>query len=107
MLARAQDAVRGKGFDVLLEMSGAPLALGQGLQLLKPGAQAALLGLGARGTPRQRAGLVLALGGALFLCSDALLASNRFAAPLPMASLWILASYWLAQWCIASWLDAT
>lgn len=70
-------------------------------------AQAALLGLGARGTPRQRAGLVLALGGALFLCSDALLASNRFAAPLPMASLWILASYWLAQWCIASWLDAT
>jgi uncharacterized membrane protein YhhN len=69
-------------------------------------AQAAVLGLHSRGTPRQSAGIVLALGGALFLCSDALLASNRFAAPLPMASLWILASYWLAQWCIASWLDA-
>lgn len=42
---RAQDAVRGKGFDVLLEMSGAPQALVQGLRLLKPGAAAALLGL--------------------------------------------------------------
>lgn len=69
-------------------------------------AQAAVLGLQSRGTPRQSAGSILALGGALFLCSDALLAANRFAAPLPMASLWILASYWLAQWCIASWLDA-
>ena len=69
-------------------------------------AQAAVLGWQSRGTPRQSAGLILALGGALFLCSDALLATNRFAAPLPLASLWILASYWLAQWCIASWLDA-
>jgi uncharacterized membrane protein YhhN len=62
-------------------------------------AQAAVLWL--LRTPR---GAVLALGGALFLCSDALLATNKFAAPLPMASLWILGSYWLAQWCIASWL---
>jgi uncharacterized membrane protein YhhN len=53
------------------------------------------------GEPR---GAVLALGGALFVASDALLASNRFASPLPLASLWILAPYWLAQWCIAAWL---
>ncbi len=53
------------------------------------------------GAPR---GAVLALGGALFVASDALLASNRFASPLPMASLWILLPYWLAQWCIAAWL---
>lgn len=53
------------------------------------------------GAPR---GGVLALGGALFVLSDALLATNRFGTPLPMASLWILASYWAAQWCIASWL---
>lgn len=46
----------------------------------------------------------LALGGALFLASDALLATNRFALPLPMASLWILLPYWTAQACIASWL---
>lgn len=42
---RAHDAVRGKGFDVLLEMSGAPAALIQGLHLLKPGGDASLLGL--------------------------------------------------------------
>lgn len=53
------------------------------------------------GRPR---GAVLAAGGALFLCSDALLATNKFAAPLPAASLWILATYWAAQWCIVSWL---
>ncbi len=41
----AQDAVRGKGFDVLIEMSGAPKALVQGLSLLKPGGSASLLGL--------------------------------------------------------------
>ena len=43
-----------------------------------------------------------ALGGLLFLMSDALLAINRFHTPLPMASLWILATYWAAQWLIAS-----
>jgi uncharacterized membrane protein YhhN len=53
------------------------------------------------GSPR---GAVLALGGALFITSDALLATNRFQTPLPMASLWILGTYWTAQWCIASWL---
>jgi len=41
----AQDAVRNKGFDVLLEMSGSPKALVQGLDLLKSGGEAALLGL--------------------------------------------------------------
>lgn len=45
VVARAQELVRGKGFDVLLEMSGAPPALMQGLGLLKPGGEAALLGL--------------------------------------------------------------
>jgi len=62
-------------------------------------AQAAVLWRG--GAAR---GAVLALGGALFLLSDALLATNKFAAPLPAASLWILATYWAAQWCIAVWL---
>jgi uncharacterized membrane protein YhhN len=62
-------------------------------------AQAAVLWLA--GTPR---GAVLALGGALFVLSDALLATDRFSTPLPLAGLWILASYWLAQWLIATWL---
>lgn len=52
-------------------------------------------------TGRPRGG-VLALGGLLFVASDALLATNRFAGPLPLASLWVLATYWSAQWCIAS-----
>lgn len=43
--ALAQDIVLHKGFDVLFEMSGAPPALVQGFELLKPGAEAALLGL--------------------------------------------------------------
>lgn len=53
------------------------------------------------GVPR---GAVLAVGGALFLVSDALLATNRFASALPAASLWVLATYWLAQAAIATWL---
>lgn len=63
------------------------------------GAQAAVVWRS--GGPR---GAVLAIGGALFVASDALLATNKFATPLPAASLWILSTYWLAQWCIASWL---
>ena len=43
-----------------------------------------------------------AIGGLLFLCSDALLATNKFAGPLPQATAWVLTSYWAAQWCIAS-----
>ena len=64
-------------------------------------AQAAVLWR--QGEPRGR---VLALGGALFMLSDALLAINKFAGPLPLASLWVLSSYWAAQWCIASGLSA-
>jgi uncharacterized membrane protein YhhN len=64
-------------------------------------AQAAVLW---RCQPADPAARRLALGGALFLTSDALLAINRFDQPLPMASLWILGSYWAAQLCIASWL---
>lgn len=65
-------------------------------------AQAAVLW---RCQPASAAARRLALGGALFVASDALLAVNRFAAPLPWASLCILAPYWLAQACIASWLS--
>ncbi|MCZ2291272.1 MAG: lysoplasmalogenase [Burkholderiales bacterium] len=46
----------------------------------------------------------LALGGLLFLASDTLLAVNRFSMPLPLAGVWVLSTYWLAQACIASWL---
>lgn len=39
------DATDGDGVDVLLEMSGAPAAIDQGFSLLKPGGDAALLGV--------------------------------------------------------------
>jgi uncharacterized membrane protein YhhN len=71
------------------------------LALASMAAQAAVLW---RAAPADAAARRLALGGALFLASDALLATNRFAGPLPLASLWVLATYWSAQVCIASWL---
>lgn len=68
----------------------------------------ALAAMAAQAAVLWRAGVpragVLALGGALFVASDALLATHKFAGPLPMASLWILSTYWTAQWCIASFL---
>jgi uncharacterized membrane protein YhhN len=42
-----------------------------------------------------------AIGGALFMVSDSLLAFNKFMQPLPLSALSILLTYWLAQWCIA------
>ena len=39
------DATDGEGVDALLEMSGAPSAIDQGFSVLKPGGEAALLGL--------------------------------------------------------------
>lgn len=50
---------------------------------------------------RFAAGRGLALGGALFVLSDGLLAWDRFHTPLPLAPVWVLSSYWAAQWCIA------
>lgn len=44
---------------------------------------------------------VAAIGGAFFVASDALLALDRFSAPIPLASTFVLATYWIAQWCIA------
>jgi uncharacterized membrane protein YhhN len=59
-----------------------------------------LEGAGA-GTPAAALARRAALGAALFMSSDALLAIDRFATPLPMASLWILSTYWLAQAALA------
>lgn len=70
-------------------------------------AQAAVVWRGGRGAAdagARRRSAVLALGGLLFLVSDACLAINKFAGPLPLAALWVLLTYWSAQWCIASWL---
>ena len=69
-------------------------------------AQTTVVGLRAEGDDVHRArGLMI--GGALFMASDTVLAVNRFAMPIPAAGLWILATYWAAQWLIAAWLKPT
>lgn len=45
VIAAGMAATDGEGVDVLLEMSGAPAAIQDGFSLLKPGGEAALLGL--------------------------------------------------------------
>ena len=42
-----------------------------------------------------------AIGATLFLVSDALLAIDRFVVALPLAAVWILVPYWMAQTLIA------
>lgn len=46
---------------------------------------------------RDLAAAGVAAGSVLFMLSDALLAINRFAQPLPMAQFWVLATYYAAQ----------
>ena len=72
------------------------------LCLASMAAQAAVWWRVAEGSTTQMWARRAALGGVLFMLSDTLLAFNKFDGPLPLASLWILASYWLAQWCIAN-----
>ncbi len=45
VFSAVMDATEGEGVDVLLEMSGAPSAIDEGFRCLKPGGEAALLGL--------------------------------------------------------------
>lgn len=40
---------------------------------------------------------MVAMGACIFMLSDALIAIDRFVAPIPRASLWVLSSYYLAQ----------
>ena len=50
---------------------------------------------------RDRASILVAAGAVFFMASDSLLATNRFALPLPLAQLWVLATYYAAQILIA------
>ncbi len=52
---------------------------------------------------RNRAAVLVAVGACFFMLSDALLAVNRFAHPLPLAPLWVLSSYYGAQILIATY----
>lgn len=64
-------------------------------------AQATSVWLARRGhgdAPRWR---IVALGGGLFVLSDAILAADKFVGGIPMPTLWNLSIYWLGQWFIA------
>ncbi len=50
---------------------------------------------------RDRASLAVAIGAGCFMLSDSLLATNKFAFALPLAQVWVLASYYVAQILIA------
>jgi len=76
--------------------------LGYVVCLATMAAQAAVWWRTAVGSDYERLARAGAIGGLLFMASDSLLAVNRFALPLPLASLWILDTYWAAQWGIAS-----
>lgn len=76
--------------------------LGYVVCLATMAAQAAVWWRTAIGSADERLARAAAIGGLLFMASDSLLAINKFALPLPLASFWILATYWAAQWGIAS-----
>ena len=46
---------------------------------------------------RDKASVAVAVGAAFFMASDSLLATNKFAFPIPMAQLWVLGTYYTAQ----------
>jgi uncharacterized membrane protein YhhN len=43
------------------------------------------------------ASAAVALGASIFMLSDSLIAINRFVQPVPLVSLWVLSSYYVAQ----------
>ncbi|HMN77226.1 MAG TPA: lysoplasmalogenase [Burkholderiaceae bacterium] len=69
-------------------------------------AQAGVVWLVARGGPGEALARNAAIGGVLFMASDALLAFNKFNAPIPLSALLILATYWAALLLIAASLRA-
>jgi len=78
----------------LLLMAGFALARARSLRM-REGATSAI----------SRSARLAAIGAAFFVASDTLLAWNRFGGGIPLASLWVLATYFIAQWYIARSVD--
>ena len=64
-------------------------------------AQATSVWLARRQSPDAARWRTVAIGGALFVLSDAILATDKFVGGIPMPTLWNLSIYWVAQWFIA------
>jgi uncharacterized membrane protein YhhN len=54
-----------------------------------------------RTDPQAHAAKLAAAGALMFMLSDCLLAWNRFHGAIPLSSLWVLSTYYLALWWIA------
>ncbi len=50
---------------------------------------------------REKSSVLVAAGACFFMLSDSILATNRFAMPVPMAQFWVLSTYYVAQILIA------
>jgi uncharacterized membrane protein YhhN len=83
-----------------------PAVLAYVAVLVLMAALAGARGWSMRGGALAKPASVAAIGGALFVLSDSLLAWDRFGGGIPKAALWVLASYYAAQWCIAHSVDA-
>ena len=64
-------------------------------------AQASSVWLARRGQPDAGKWRIVAIGAALFVLSDAILATDKFVGGVPLPTLWNLSLYWLGQWFIA------
>jgi uncharacterized membrane protein YhhN len=64
-------------------------------------AQATSVWLARRGQSDAARWRLVAIGGALFVLSDAILATDKFVGGIPLPTLWNLTIYWLGQWFIA------
>ena len=64
-------------------------------------AQATSVWIVRRAQPDAAKWRVVAIGAALFVLSDAILATDRFVGGVPLPTLWNLSIYWLGQWFIA------
>ena len=64
-------------------------------------AQATSVWLARRGQTDAAKWRTVAIGAALFVLSDAILATDKFVGGIPRPTLWNLAIYWLGQWFIA------
>ena len=58
-------------------------------------------GVGAYFKHKNKPTALLAVGALCFMLSDSLLGYNKFVAPLPWESFWVLGSYWLALYGLA------
>jgi len=64
-------------------------------------AQATSVWIARRGRPDAAKWRIVAIGAALFVLSDAILATDKFIGGVPLPTLWNLSTYWLGQWFIA------